>query len=220
MPWKSLVPERVTMLTTAPPVCPYSAEKKFVCILNSCTTSTEGVNFRSVMPEFCSTVVTVTPSSRTSEVEFREPFATKLVLLSELRAPARPDHARRHIGQSHRVARDVRQGDDVLVFDDLAEVGDGGVQKIGGGGDLNRGADIPDLEDKVDGRLLLDHELHRRARQSFEACRLDRDRVAARRQRTLVVATGAVGGYRVIDPAVGLGDDYPRRREQLLRWSR
>ena len=75
------------MLTTAPPVWPYSAEKKFVCILNSCTASTEGENFRSVMPEFCSTVMTVTPSTRTSEVELREPLATKFVLLSPRRPP-------------------------------------------------------------------------------------------------------------------------------------
>jgi hypothetical protein len=82
-----LVPERVTMFTTAPPVCPYSAEKKFVCILNSCTTSTDGWNFRSVIPEFCSTVVTVTPSTSTSDVEFRDPLATKFVFESPRRPP-------------------------------------------------------------------------------------------------------------------------------------
>ncbi len=47
----------------------------------------EGENFRSVMPEFCSTVTTVTPSTRTSEVELREPFATKLVFESPRRPP-------------------------------------------------------------------------------------------------------------------------------------
>ena len=90
MPWNSLVPDFVTMLTTAPPVCPYSAAKKFVCILNSCTASTDGVHFRSVMPEFCSTVVTVTPSTRTSEVELRVPLATKFVFVSPDGPPSRP----------------------------------------------------------------------------------------------------------------------------------
>lgn len=77
------------MLMTAPPVWPYSAGKKFVCILNSCTASTEGLYFRSVMPEFCSTVVTVTPSTMTSDVELRAPLALKLVLVSP-RRPAAP----------------------------------------------------------------------------------------------------------------------------------
>ena len=75
------------MFTTAPPVWPNSAEKKFVCTLNSCTASTAGEYFRSVTPEFCSTVTTVTPSSRTSEVELREPLATKFVLESPDRPP-------------------------------------------------------------------------------------------------------------------------------------
>src|SRR6266542_3024776 len=57
------------MLTIAPPDCAYSAAKKFVCILNSCTASTEGVHFRSVAPVFCSVVLTMPPSTRTSDVE-------------------------------------------------------------------------------------------------------------------------------------------------------
>ena len=87
MPSKLLVPDLMIMFTTAPPVWPNSAEKKFVCTLNSCTASTAGEYFRSVTPEFCSTVTTVTPSSRTSEVELREPLATKLVLESPGRPP-------------------------------------------------------------------------------------------------------------------------------------
>jgi len=39
------------------------------------------------MPEFCSTVTSVTPSRRTSEVEFRAPLATKFVLASPRRPP-------------------------------------------------------------------------------------------------------------------------------------
>ena len=68
------------MLTTAPPVLPNSALKKFVCTLNSCTTSTEGWYSRFVMPLFCSTFVRLMPSSKTSDVELRTPFATKFVL--------------------------------------------------------------------------------------------------------------------------------------------
>src|SRR5439155_25442945 len=73
----------------APPDCAYSALKKFVCILNSWTASTDGVHFRSVAPEFCSVVLTSAPSTRTSEVEFRVPLATKFVLLG-LMVPAAP----------------------------------------------------------------------------------------------------------------------------------
>src|SRR5438128_522818 len=73
----------------APPDCAYSAPKKFVCILNSCTASTDGLHFRSVGPLFCSVVLTSAPSTSTSEVEFRVPFATKFVLLG-LMVPAAP----------------------------------------------------------------------------------------------------------------------------------
>src|SRR5216684_5627391 len=77
------------MLMMAPPDCAYSAPKKFVCILNSCTASTDGVHFRSVAPVFCSVVLTIAPSTSTSEVELRVPFATKFVLLG-LIVPAAP----------------------------------------------------------------------------------------------------------------------------------
>ena len=77
------------MLMMAPPDCAYSALKKFVCILNSWTASTDGVHFRSVAPLFCSVVLTIAPSTSTSEVELRVPLATKLVLLG-LVVPAAP----------------------------------------------------------------------------------------------------------------------------------
>ena len=77
------------MFTIAPPLCAYSAAKKFVCILNSCTESTDGVHFKSVAPEFCSVVFTIAPSTSTSDVELRVPFATKFVLLG-LTVPAAP----------------------------------------------------------------------------------------------------------------------------------
>src|SRR5437867_10836407 len=77
------------MLMMAPPDCAYSAPKKFVCVLNSCTASTDGVHFRSVAPVFCSVVLTIAPSTSTSEVELRVPFATKFVLFGMM-LPAAP----------------------------------------------------------------------------------------------------------------------------------
>jgi hypothetical protein len=77
------------MLMIAPPDWAYSAPKKFVCILNSSTASTDGVHFKSVTPLFCSVTLTRAPSTSTSEVELRVPLATKFVLVG-LNAPPAP----------------------------------------------------------------------------------------------------------------------------------
>ena len=79
LPWIWFVPERVTTLTTAPPVNPYSALKLLVCNLNSWTSSTVGRNFTSVAPPPCSCTAAVTPSISTSDCEFRTPFEMKLL---------------------------------------------------------------------------------------------------------------------------------------------
>ena len=149
------------MFTTAPPVWPYSAREEVRLHLELLhRVDGRAENFRSVMPEFCSTVVTVTPSTRTSEVEFREPLATKFVLLSPRRPPDPTTPGVRY-AMTHRVARDIRQRQDVFVLDHLAEVGDGGVDQRSGALNLDGGGDIADFQFRVDGRLFLNVSVKR-----------------------------------------------------------
>ena len=69
LPWKRSVPDLVTMLTTVPPLLPYSAEKLLFWTVNSCRPSTEGIYRPEVEPPSPpSGVVTSEPSSRNSAV--------------------------------------------------------------------------------------------------------------------------------------------------------
>ena len=86
MPSNLLVPDLVTMFTTAPPSGEFGGEEVRLH-LELLHRVHRGRVLRSVTPEFCSTVTTVTPSSRTSDVELREPLATKLVFESPGRPP-------------------------------------------------------------------------------------------------------------------------------------
>src|SRR5260370_37661855 len=93
VPWRLLVPERMTALTNAPALRPNSAEYALVWILNSCNASTEGCTTCAFSPrKLLEYDVLSTPSNWNAFWKARFPFT--------LNTPRKPMDCRRGVGAS------------------------------------------------------------------------------------------------------------------------
>src|SRR5690606_34637144 len=77
-PWSWLVPDLVAMVSTPPPLRPYSAEYEFVWMRNSSTPSMVGRALLAFMLLVFEFIVTGTPSIMMALLESRPPFTVKM----------------------------------------------------------------------------------------------------------------------------------------------
>jgi len=98
--------------------------------------------------------------------------------------------------------------EDIAVFDNLAKVGDGGIQEFRRALNLGSRSRIANLEPRVHRRLLLDVSAQTGAGKSFNARSSDGQGVVSGRQRRYHVSAVLIRGCCKVRSTIGIGDDH------------
>jgi hypothetical protein len=145
-----LVPERITVLTTAPPTRPYSALKLLVMTLNSATLSGDGID----LVQALLLVPRVVVDAVEQEVVIGAPHPVgvegALTRSGRLRRDRRPVDVRRQQGEVGVVAPVERQLDDLVGVDHLAMLARIGLERGGRSDHLDRFRHRAHLQRDVD----------------------------------------------------------------------